>query len=418
MKFIQLKDITSDEKYSIVDGPFGSSMKTSDYVIEGIPVLQGKNITGNKFNFADIRFISEKKAYELSRSKVIVGDYLLVKIGSIGYLARIDTLGEYEYAIIPANLAKIKIDEKKIHPGYFEQVFKQEFIKRKLINLSSKTAQPALSLGKIRSFEIPIPEQFEDQFHIANILGCAENLITQRKKSILLLDEFLKSTFFEMFGDPVKNEKRFKITELGKLGSWKSGGTPSRAKKEYFNGNVYWLTSGELNEMFISDSKEKISNDAISNSNAKEIPIYSLLLGMYDTAALKSSINLKIVTCNQAIAYAKLDDTLCNTVYVYFSIQIGKEYFRSQQRGVRQKNMNLSMIKGLKISLPPLGLQTQFANIVEKTEVLKAQYQFSLQELENLYSSLSQRAFKGELNAKDEEMLMAAEPIVKYTSIQ
>ena len=338
------------------------------------------------------------------------GTLLFAMYGSIGKVA----ITGRELATNQAILGIRPKDENQIHLPYLKVWFERN--KQKLISQGRGVALQNLSATIIRNLEISFPS-FIDQVFIANFLSHAENLITKRKESIRLLDEFLKSTFFDMFGDPVKNEKRFRITELGELGSWKSGGTPSRAKKEYFNGNVYWLTSGELNEMYVSDSKEKISTDAISNSNTKEIPIYSLLLGMYDTAALKSSINLKIVTCNQAIAYARLNDTLCNTVFVYFSIQIGKEFFRSQQRGVRQKNMNLSMIKGLKISLPPLLLQTKFANIVEKTETLKIQYKSSLQEFENLYGSLSQRAFKGELKAKDEEMLMAAEPQVEYTSM-
>ena len=71
-------------------------------------------------------------------------------------------------------------------------------------------------------------------------------------------------------------------------------------------------------------------------------------------------------------------------------------------------------LKQLKLPIPPLELQTQFAQIVEKTEALKAQYQQSLQELENLYGSLSQKAFKGELSIKDERLLLAAEPETKY----
>jgi type I restriction enzyme S subunit len=68
----------------------------------------------------------------------------------------------------------------------------------------------------------------------------------------------------------------------------------------------------------------------------------------------------------------------------------------------------------MKVIAPPKQLQTQFAQIVEKTEALKTQYQQSLQELENLYGSLSQKAFKGELNINDESLLMAAEPLTKY----
>ncbi len=71
-------------------------------------------------------------------------------------------------------------------------------------------------------------------------------------------------------------------------------------------------------------------------------------------------------------------------------------------------------LKKMKLPIPPIQLQTQFAQIVEKTEALKTQYQQSLQELENMYGSLSQKAFKGELSVKENNLMMAAEPNIEY----
>ncbi|MGL4847569.1 MAG: restriction endonuclease subunit S [Clostridium sp.] len=158
---------------------------------------------------------------------------------------------------------------------------------------------------------------------------------------------------------------------MGEIGIWKTGGTPSRSNNEYYSGNIPWLSSGELNDIYCFDSIEKITEIAIKESSAKIIPIGSLLLGMYDTAALKSTINMIECSCNQAIAYGELDANLVNTVYVYYCIQIGKEFYKSQQRGVRQKNLNLSMVKGLEILLPSLELQNHFVKFVQQIDKLK-----------------------------------------------
>lgn len=185
--------------------------------------------------------------------------------------------------------------------------------------------------------------------------------------------------------------------ELGKVGEWKTGGTPSRSNNEYYNGNIPWLSSGELNNMYCFKSVEMITELAIKESSAKIIEKGSLLLGMYDTAALKSTINMIECSCNQAIAYSKLDEKLVNTIYVYYCIQIGKDFYKSQQRGVRQKNLNLSMIKGLEILMPDLKRQNQFADFINQVDKLKFEMQKSLEEMENNFNSLMQRAFKGEL---------------------
>jgi type I restriction enzyme S subunit len=81
----------------------------------------------------------------------------------------------------------------------------------------------------------------------------------------------------------------------------------------------------------------------------------------------------------------------------FFNSDIGKRIVTSKEVGGIQKHFNIGAIKALKIPVPPIELQNRFAQIVEKTDVLKTQYQQSLHELEDLYGSLSQKAFRGEL---------------------
>ena len=202
-----------------------------------------------------------------------------------------------------------------------------------------------------------------------------------------------KSRFNELFGDPVLNEMGWDKHALKEFGIWKSGGTPKRNEKEFFRGNIPWITSGELEHKYIENSFEKISEKAIECSSAKIIEKGSLLLGMYDTAGLKSSINTRLMSCNQAIAFAKLDDKITNTIYVYYVIQNLRSMLLNQQRGVRQKNFNLSMIKNIFIPLPPLSLQNEFADLVAQVDKSQLAIQKSLEELETLKKSLMQEYF-------------------------
>ena len=169
-----LDDVAS----SIADGPFGSNLKVSDYVENGIPVLQGKNITGNKLNLNNLRFITFGKASEFARSKVYPGDHLIIKIGSIGYSALINSLDAHDYAVIPANMAKISPKKNLISSGYLHAFLTHESIAKRFSELSSKTAQPALSLGKIKSMPLPVPplekqKIFEDHISIIERLECS-----------------------------------------------------------------------------------------------------------------------------------------------------------------------------------------------------------------------------------------------------
>lgn len=95
---------------------------------------------------------------------------------------------------------------------------------------------------------------------------------------------------------------------------------------------------------------------------------------------------------------------MANTVFLYYLIQVGKEHYRRLQRGVRQKNMNLSMIKSMPVLSPPLSLQNQFATIIQRVETQKQRQQAELAKSEELFQSLLQRAFRGELFTQEKKI--------------
>ena len=229
------------------------------------------------------------------------------------------------------------------------------------------SAQPQITRQSLSKIFIPEID-LNIQKNITQIIKSLEQLILNRDKQRENFNMLVKSRFNEMFGDPVLNEMCWDKHALKEFGIWKSGGTPKRNEKEFFRGNIPWITSGELEHKYIEDSFEKISEKAIECSSAKIIEKGSLLLGMYDTAGLKSSINTKVMSCNQAIAFAKLDDKITNTIYVYYVIQNLRSMLLNQQRGVRQKNFNLSKIKNISIPLPPLSLQNEFADFVAQVD--------------------------------------------------
>ena len=240
--------------------------------------------------------------------------------------------------------------------------------KPKLDFISNAPVVPIINKTQFSEFEVTFHEDIDVQEKIIQNLENLDNQILKRRHQSRLLLNLVKSRFNEMFGDPVLNEMGWDKHALKEFGIWKSGGTPKRNEKEFFRGNIPWITSGELEHKYIENSFEKISEKAIECSSAKIIEKGSLLLGMYDTAGLKSSINTRLMSCNQAIAFAKLDDKITNTIYVYYVIQNLRSMLLNQQRGVRQKNFNLSMIKNIFIPLPPLSLQNEFADLVAQVD--------------------------------------------------
>jgi type I restriction enzyme S subunit len=263
-------------------------------------------------------------------------------------------------------------------------------------SVSTGATVKGIKIQHLNDLTFPLPP-LPTQTRIARALDLADRHRRLLREELDAYDELGESLFLEMFGDPVRNPQKTDFVKLGELGLWKSGGTPSRGNSKYFTGSIPWLTSGELNQVYTTKSNESITEEALSNSSARIAETGSLFLGMYDTAALKSTISTLPVSCNQAIAFTKLNVDLVDTLYVYYALQIGKEEFKKLQRGVRQKNLNLSMVKNIKIPLPPLTLQKEFANRIKKINLLKAKTQTTLKEADDLFNVLLQRAFRGEL---------------------
>lgn len=289
-----------------------------------------------------------------------------------------------------------------------------------------------LSVKTINDINIPFPP-LRDQLHISNILSKAEKLISQRKQSITLLDEFLRSTFLELFGDPCFNKKRWNKQTLRELSlRFSDGPFGSNLKTEHYSDSgiqVIRLQNIGINR-FIEKDVSYVSEPHYENVLKK----YSCFPNDVVIATMGSpNVRACIVPKHVKLAINKADCVLFRvnpqlTNQYYISHLINQEGFLSLAtsfiHGQTRARISSGQLALISIPVPPIELQTQFAQIVEKVEALKVQYQNSLQELENLYGSLSQRAFRGELtlNPASEQVLIAVEPepiygkMIEFTS--
>lgn len=270
-----------------------------------------------------------------------------------------------------------------------------KYCKPDFVKAGSGGAQPNISSTFLKDYKIPFPPLAE-QKRIAAILDKADAIRRKRKQAIQLADDFLRAVFLDMFGDPITNPKGWEVNKFGDLGHWASGGTPTRSKPDYFEGEINWFSARELNHRYLTDSIEKITDEALNKSATKIFPAGSMLVGMYDTAAFKISILNKASASNQACANIIPNDLL-DIEWFFSFIEFSKETYLRQRRGVRQKNLNLGMIKGFELPLPPKSEQMKFVHLAKKTLLIKEKNYLALTQSEGNFNSLSQKAFAGEL---------------------
>ncbi|MEA5603604.1 restriction endonuclease subunit S [Nostoc sp. UHCC 0252] len=158
----------------------------------------------------------------------------------------------------------------------------------------------------------------------------------------------------------------WKLKTLGEIAEVQSGGTPLKSRNEYWFGDIPWYSSGELNDTFTKASKELITPKGLEESNAKLFPKGSLLIGMYDTAALKMSILDRDAAFNQAIAGVKPNENI-DLKFILFAINSRRFEILNQRRGVRQKNLSLAKIKNIALPIPSLLEQKRIVAILDET---------------------------------------------------
>jgi len=274
--------------------------------------------------------------------------------------------------------------------------------KRGFKDIVTGAAQPQITREGLNKIVLSIPENLSDQIQIANILSKAETLIEQRKQSIALLDELLKSSFLEMFGDPSKNNKGFPFTELENFCSVIVDCPHSTPVKSDIETNYPCIRTSELTDGYISwDSMQYLDETEYKKRTLRLIPqAGDIVYGREGTygEAIRIPATHKF-SLGQRTMLFRPDLKKTNSIFLWAMVRSDFVYRQATKKnsGSTVGHVNVKDIKQFQILNPPIELQTQFAQLVEKTEALKEQYKNSLQELENLYGSLSQQAFKGEL---------------------
>ncbi len=259
----------------------------------------------------------------------------------------------------------------------------------------------------LKQIEIPIPEKngepdINEQVRIAHLLGKVEGLIALRKQHLQQLDDLLKSVFLAMFGDPVRNEKGWETIPFHKIGKFISGATPSKGRDDFWDGSYPWVSPKDMKVSKIIDSIDHISEAVFDETTLKRITPNHLLIvvrGMILAHSFPVAINTVEIAINQDMKAIKPVKGV-NVVYLQNCVIALKRQILKliSTAGHGTRKFDAVAMQKLFVPKPPPELQNQFATIVEKVEVLKSRYQQSLYEIESLYGTLSQQAFKGELD--------------------
>ena len=193
-------------------------------------------------------------------------------------------------------------------------------------------------------------------------------------------------------------------TTLGEVGTWQSGGTPSRSNKTYYGGNIPWLKTGDLNDGLISDIPESITEEAVANSSAKINPTGSVLIAMYGATIGKLGILTFPATTNQACC-ACIEFNAIIQLYLFYFLLSQRNEFIAKGGGGTQPNISKEIIVNTFIPLPPLSEQQRIVMEIEKWFALIDQIEQSKVNLQTIIkqtkSKILDLAIHGKLVPQD-----------------
>ncbi|MBE0352820.1 restriction endonuclease subunit S [Pseudoalteromonas lipolytica] len=362
-----------------------------------------------------------KRGYDLPTKNRVEGDVPIyaangqngfhneVKIQAPGVITgRSGTIGKVHYTeedYWPLNTALYVTD---FHSNYSKWVYYmlQAF---KLERFVEGAGVPTLNRNLVHDELIPLPP-LEVQKRIAAILDKADSVRRKRQQAIDLAEDFLRSVFLDMFGDPISNPKRWEVKKLKEISSKiASGNTPNGGSKNYVDEGITFLRSQNVwkNKLLLDDVVyiDEKTHESMSKSSLKHKDILMTKTGRINTvnsslgrAALYLGDDGK-ANLNGHVYFIRLVEDVLHEFVVFILTTIEyRDYIRSVcVGGIDKRQLNKDHLEEFPIIYPPKEMQEQFVEKVNVARSMLEKAKLGLKESEQMFNGLSQKAFAGEL---------------------
>jgi restriction endonuclease S subunit len=388
----------------------GYAFKSSEYSETGKVIIRMSNITREgklDIDTSRVRYYPENQLSKVSKFLLKKNDIVIAMtdmskdMGIIGKTAVIDSDDEY---LLNQRVGRFTIkDPKKLYFKYLHRYTNTDnFIDYIKMNCAGGLQLNA-STKDILRYKIPLPP-LPEQKRIAEVLDKADALREKRRLALQKLDTLLQSVFLEMFGDPVKNPKGWnseKIDDVVLIVS--SGSTPLGGNSTYVSTGKTFIRSQNVlmnsfdfsDVAFITDETHKQmkrtwvkKGDVLFNITGASIGRVHYFIGEDDSANV-----------NQHVCIIRPNQKIIQTEFLsyFLSIPSYQANILNKNAGATRQAFNFQQIRGFNIFVPPMSEQNKFVDFYNKVQKLRSNQDKAVNEIENLFQSLQQRAFKGEL---------------------
>lgn len=385
---VTLESLALPAKGSFAMGPFGSDIKTDNFVDFGVPIIKGQNLGGGRLLEDSFDYLTEEKADELSNSIAKSGDIVFTHRGTLGQVAMIPRQSRYPRYIVSQSQMKVSLDEKLALPEYVTYYFQSSLGQHVLMSYASQTGVPAIGqpLTSLRKMLVILPS-IDEQRAIASVLGALDDKIesNQRQQSTLLGICHAAFNVALMNGtDVMKVEDmvRFRNNERKPLSAMERAGMERRYP--------YYGATGIFDyvEAFLFDDVNILIGEDGSVVNDDGTPVAQMAWGKYWVNNHAHVLSGKAVSTELAyIALARSD-------------------VRPLITGAVQLKINMGNLKSLEVALPSVEVRGNLDHEIQENLALWRAKSDESKMLVGLRDALLPELLSGRLRVKDAESMM------------
>jgi type I restriction enzyme, S subunit len=369
----------------------------------GIGFLRVQNIEGGSVNYEkDILLIDERTHQALARSQIQPGDVLVSIAGTIG---RTGVVPEDAPALNCNQAIAILRTNGSVFRPFLRHWLESADAQRQMLGATVTGTISNLSLTQIGNLRIPLPP-LPEQCRIAEVLDLADVLRAKRQAALAQLDFLAQAIFIDLFGDPTTNPKEWPDSKsLGEIADIVSGVTKGRNLQGQSVREVPYLAVVNVQDRSLNLSTVKTIEATEDEIERYKLMPNDLLLtegGDPDKLGRGTLWNSEIPECihQNHIFRVRITSPDVHPLFLNWLVgsQRGKRFFlRSAKQTTGIASINMTQLRSFPMLFPPMTLQHDFAHRVGILEKLKDRHRASLAEMNSLFATLQDRAFRGEL---------------------
>ena len=334
--------------------------------------VTSKNVKNGYMEFSNIQYISKEDHISIyKRCDIKKGDVLITKDGTIGQVC-VNELDQQFSILSSVAFIRPNID----YSNYFiYQILVSPIGQKEIESQIAGQALKRITLTKINNFEYYFPSLPEQQ-KIASFLSAVDEKIQQLTRKKELLEQYKKGVMQQLFSGKLRfkdeNGKNYPDWEEKRLGEVcyiaKSGGTPTSTNKEFYNGDIPFLSISDMTSQgkYLNHTTNHISKLGLENSSSWIVPVNSIIYSMYASVGFVAINKIPLAT-SQAVLNLILKKGI-NTDFIYYKlVDFQKEITQFITTGT-QGNLNAQSVKNFKLEIPSIAEQQKIANFLSSID--------------------------------------------------